>query len=74
MIKLTNAEKVSRYDALQSAIRHTLDSYRRRQAESEKRFEEARELGVIGAYSKGQADAMCFFISDLERWADWANC
>lgn len=70
MIKLTKEEKASRYDALQSAINHTIESYQRRQKDSDKRFDEAKQAGIVGAYSKGQADAFGLIVSDLERWVE----
>ena len=70
MLKLTKDEKASRYDALQIAIKVTLESYRRRQKDSEIRFDEAKHDGIVGAYTKGQADAFALIVSDLERWAE----
>ena len=70
MIVLTKEEKVSRYDALQVALKCTLEGYRRRQKEHERQYNEANELGIIGAYSKGLSDAFSHVIQDLERWSD----
>ena len=70
MIKLTNEEKAARYDSLQVAIKYTTESYRRLRDDSDKRFSEARDVGLIGAYNKGFSDACCRFLVDLERWAE----
>ena len=70
MIRLTKEEKANRYDALQVAIKHTIESYKRRRDDCDKRYHEAVELGVIGSYNKGLSDAYCMTVSDLERWVD----
>ena len=70
MIKLTKSEKASRYDALQAAIKQTMRNYQSRREEAEARFASRAEVGVIGAYSKGQADAYGQMIGDLARWAE----
>lgn len=68
MVVLTNREKASRYDALQAAIRHTVEMYKKRLKNTEKQYKEAVEVGVLGAYSKGLADAYASIVGDLERW------
>ena len=70
MIVLTTKEKADRYDALQLAIKITLEGYRKRAKEHERQYNEAKELGIIGAYSKGLSDAFFHAVNDLERWAD----
>ena len=70
MIHLTAKEKANRYDALQMAIYHTVESYKRRLETDEKRYVEAQDFGVIGSYSKGMADALSMVIADIERWDD----
>lgn len=67
---MTAKEKSSRYDALQVAIKLTLESYRKRAKDSERQYHEANALGLIGAYSKGQSDAFYLAAGDLERWID----
>ena len=56
-IHLTAEEKASRYDALQAAFKHTIESYQRLVADNNRRYEDAKASGVIGAYCKGLADA-----------------
>ena len=70
MITLTTKEKAERYDALQMAIKITLEGYRRRRDEYDRRYREATDVGVIGAYTKGLSDACRQVIGDLERWSD----
>lgn len=70
MITLTPREKADRYDALQMAIKITLEGYRRRRDEHERQYREATEVGVIGAYTKGLSDAFSHAIADLERLYD----
>ena len=70
MITLTRKEKAERYDALQMAIRITLEGYRRRRDEHERQYREAKDVGIIGAYSKGLSDGFSHVIADLERWRD----
>lgn len=70
MIVLTTKEKADRYDALQMAIKITLEGYRRRRDEHDRQYREAENVGVIGAYSKGLSDAFSHVIADLERWYD----
>lgn len=70
MITLTTEEKADRYDALQMAIKITLEGYKRRQKEHDRQYKEAKDLGLIGAYSKGLSDAFCHVIDDLTRWDD----
>lgn len=70
MIRLTKEEKAARYDALQSAIQHTIESYQRRRKDMDKRFSDAQEVGVLGAYSKGYADACGMIVDDMGRWVE----
>lgn len=70
MITLTTKEKADRYDALQMAIKITLDGYRRCRDEHDRQYSEATDVGVIGAYNKGLSDAFSYAIADLERWVD----
>lgn len=67
---MTTKEKASRYDALQVAIKITLEGYRKRAKEHERQYNEAKELGLVGAYTKGLSDGFYHVIQDLERWAD----
>ena len=67
MIKLTNAEKAARYDALQAAIKFTIEIYRKR---VEDNCKESKIAGMLGAYHKGLADGFKLALEDLERWAD----
>lgn len=67
---MTTKEKASRYDALQTAIKIILEGYRKRAKEHERQYNEAKECGVIGAYSKGLSDAFYHVVGDLERWAE----
>lgn len=70
MITLTKEEKAGRYDALQMAVRITLEGYRKRRDEHDRQYREAQDVGIIGAYSKGLSDAFSHVIADLERWYD----
>ena len=70
MITLTTKEKANRYDALQMAIKITLEGYRRRRDEHDRQYKAAENVGVTGAYSKGLSDAFSHAIADLERWYD----
>ena len=67
MIKLTKEEKAERYDALQAAIKFTIEIYRKR---VEDNYKEAKTAGMLGAYNEGLADGFKFALEDLERWAD----
>ena len=67
---LTTKEKADRYDALQMAIKFTLESYKRRQKAFDRQYEVGKDLGLIGAYSKGLSDSLCYVIEDLTRWND----
>ena len=67
---MTAKEKSSRYDALQVAIKLALESYRKRAKDSERKYYEAKAIGLIEAYSRGQSDAFYFAAGDLERWID----
>ena len=70
MIKLTKEEKAARYDALQAAIKHTINCYKRHIDDNYKKYEELRGQGVLGAYNYGLADGFKHALEDLERWAD----
>ena len=70
MITLTTEEKADRYDALQMAIKITLERYRRHRDEHDRQYREMPGVGVIGAYTKGLSDAFSHAIADLERWSD----
>ena len=70
MITLTTKEKAKRYDALQMAIKITLEGYRRRRDEHDRQYRESDGVGFIGVYAKGLSDAYCHVIADLERWSD----
>jgi len=65
---MTNKEKAERYDALMAAIAVTKISYQRLRDDCERRYSEAKELGIIGSYSKGMADGCSRIVADLERW------
>lgn len=71
MIRLTKDEKVSRYDALQTAIRYTASAYQSRRTECLRNYEAyGADTNVIAAYNKGMADAFGIFLEALERWSD----
>jgi hypothetical protein len=71
MIRLTKDEKAARYDALQAAIRFTLEAYRTRRTECLRNYEAyGADTGVIAAYNKGMGDAFGIFLEALERWSD----
>ena len=65
MIILTEKEKADRFDALQTALKCTKESYERRRADADKRY---RDATPIGAYNKGLSDGFGYIIDDLERW------
>ena len=65
MAILTTKEKANRYDALQAAIEDTIEIYRRRQHDAKKDYKDA---SIIGAYTKGLADAYEATIQTLERF------
>ena len=67
MIHLTREEKASRYDSLQVAIKHTIESYKRRRADADRRY---RDADVLGAYNKGLSDGFGYILDDLERWSE----
>ena len=69
-IHLTKEEKAARYDALQSAIRHTKEMYEKRRDSFDKQYKEAQAQGILGAYSKGQSDAFALAADDLSRWIE----
>ena len=70
MSTLTMKERADRYDALQAAIRVTRDFYRRARDHADKQYREAKELGLIGAYSKGLSDGYSQMLDYLERWSE----
>ena len=70
MIKLTTQEKAERYDALQMAIKITLENYKKHRSGYDRQYREAQDLGLVGAYTKGLSDAFGHVIADLERWCD----
>ena len=70
MIHLTKEEKANRYDSLQVAIKHTIDSYKRRRDASEKSYRDAQDVGIIGAYQKGLSDGYSLVVADMERWIE----
>ena len=70
MITLTTKEKADRYDALQMAIKFTLNSYRERKDVHDQHAREEQRAGFLGAYSIGMSDAFGHAIADLERWYD----
>lgn len=66
---LTEKEKANRYDALQTAIKYTLEKCKKyRESEDSQYF--AYRGSIPGAYHKGQSVAYEQIISDLERWSD----
>ncbi len=68
---LTKAEKAARYDALQVAIRYMAKQYRTRRTECLQKYEAyGADTGVLGAYSKGMADAYEVSAEVLERWVE----
>ena len=69
MIKLTVQEKAERYDALQTAIKQTIKTYKRRRTEAMKNYQAYGALN-IGAYNFGTAETYRMVTEVLERWAD----
>ena len=67
MIHLTEKEKADRYDALQVVIKHTMEMYKKRRKDADKRY---REASIIGAYNKGLSDGFGYILDDLERWSE----
>ena len=67
MINLTAEEKAARYDALQAAIKYTIEVYKRRRTEALKNYQAYGALD-IGAYSLGTADAFGQAVEAMERW------
>lgn len=67
---MNKEEKADRYDALQSAIKHTIESYQRLRKDMDKRYSDAKEVGILGAYNKGYADACDMIVDDMGRWID----
>ena len=65
MAILTTREKAARYDALQVAIDFTIDTYKRRYNDAEKKYTDAT---IIGAYNKGMADAYKETLETLRRF------
>ena len=70
MITLTTKEKAKRYDALQMAIKITLEGYRKRAGTHSRQYRESDGVGFIGVYAKGLSDAYRHVIADLEKWCD----
>lgn len=66
MIRLTEKEKASRYDALQTTLHYAKERYEDRQSEAEGKYNGG---DLIGAYNKGLADAYDYIIQDIERWS-----
>ena len=62
---LTEKEKASRYDALQTTFKYAIERYQDRQSEAEGHY---NGPDPISAYNKGLADAYGFIIKDLEMW------
>ena len=70
-VALTKEEKSARWDALQVAIRFTAETYRARRQEQLRNYEAyGADTGILGAYSKGMADAYGLMIETLERWTE----
>lgn len=67
MINLTTEEKAARYDALQTAIKHTIKAYKRRRTEAIKNYQ-AYGACNIGAYNLGAAEAFGQAVEAMERW------
>lgn len=67
MIRLTEQEKASRYDALQTTFKYAIERYQDRQSEAEGHYKGG---DPISAYNKGQADAFGYIIKDLEMWRE----
>jgi hypothetical protein len=69
---MTNSEKAKRYDALQAAIKHADNNYRRRKVDAHNRINLNTEGGydVISAYNKGLVDAYREIINQLIDWED----
>ena len=67
VIRLTNSEKVKRYDALQSAINITIACYSERVKNSEKLQKQVKS-DILSAYHLAEAETLKAVIEDLERW------
>jgi len=68
--RVTLEEKAEKYDALQTAIKFTIEAYEYRRETAEGMYWEATKPGNIAAYNKGIADTLKNVITDLRRWAD----
>lgn len=67
MIHLTEKEKASRYDALQTTLRYAKERYEDRQSEAEGKCNGG---DPISAFNKGLADAYGYILQDIERWSE----
>ncbi len=70
MSSLTVKEKAKRYDALQVAIKYTVETLQKQRKDCENRYQTQPAGDIIGAYSKGMADACESMIQTLVRWED----
>lgn len=69
MIVLSEEEKANRYDALQTAIKYTLDRYKKEKKSADSEYDSNR-IEIFGAFHKGRAAAYEEIISDLKRWSN----
>lgn len=65
---LTNNEKAKRYDALQTAIKYTIERYRERAGEASKHQRIHAGNNVLNAYDLAVETTLYGVIQDLERW------
>lgn len=69
MIKLTNKEKAVRYDAIQTAIKYTVETYKGRAEEAAENNRKHKD-SILSAYDLGVSETLKGVILDLERWKD----
>lgn len=68
---MTNKEKAERYEALQMAIKVSLDGYIMRRDDAETKYNEHIQTApIIGGYEKGLHDAYKNIVETLERWLE----
>ena len=65
---MTTKEKAKLYDALQVAIKMTIDSYRNRKEKSQHIYEVNGDRDIIGAFEYGCMKTYEAVLEDMERW------
>lgn len=67
-MNLTQKEKADRYDALQTAIKWTIEEYRKQAKRYESSINDSNNMKALEILDYGRATQLKDCIADMEKW------